>query len=509
MIYYIFFSMLHKSDEEFHCRIFAINFTLPFMKILCACLFICFCYVSPAQSFIIKDIRSFGATGDGKTNDQAAFKKASDYFNQRGGNGKLFISKGTYIVGTQVFTGGQLNKPAYEGNDILTFNGVKNFILEGENGSVIKYRDGQRIGAFSPTTGNVYDHGDNLFLDFKYAAVPGICIYLLNCSEVKILNMDLDGNNGNMILGGVYGDVGRQIPHTGIFILNSKNVLIESVQAHHFGLDGITISNKDNDVSDSIFLANSDFEYNSRQGLSWVGGNFLNVKNCKFNHTGKSKFYSPPGAGVDIEAEGGSIKNGSFDSCEFINNTGVGLLALAGDSRDCFFKNCIFWGSSNRAIWINKPGYSFYNCNVYGSLLQGCDAGNDNDATKFYTCLFEDTVYNGLRTYGDYLVESHNVKRMSFTYCTFISKIKKLCFLSAPDSFSIQQRYQLNNCKFIIENTNLPANDFIAITEGVVAKNCIFNFTTPRAKQNGYNFENSNPVNNPGSSGSKILYEGK
>ena len=60
-------------------------------------------------------------------------------------------------------------------------------------------------------------------------------------------------------------------------------------------------------------ITNSKFEYNSRQGLSWVGGNQLYVKNCKFDHTGKSQdLASPPGAGVDIEAEGGPIRNGVF-----------------------------------------------------------------------------------------------------------------------------------------------------------------------------------------------------
>ncbi len=479
------------------------------MKIIIICLFICRVFIAPAQSFVIKDIKSFGARGDGKANDQAAFRKAAKYFNERGGIGKLIISKGIYIVGSQTFTGGKLNKPAYEGLDILHFSNIKDLIIEGENGSIIKYKDGQRIGTFSPLTGKSYDHGDNFFVDFKYAAVPGICIYLGNCNNIKILNVALDGNNKNMILGGVYGDVGRQISHYGIFILNSKNIEVNNVYAHHFGLDGISVSNKKSDSNDSINITNSIFEYNARQGLSWIGGNGLNVKNCEFNHSGKSKFYSPPGAGIDIEAETGLIKNGIFDSCKISNNTGVGLLALAGDSRDCIFRNCNFWGATNRAIWLNKPGYSFYNCNIFGSVLQGCDANNDKDATKFYNCLFEDTLYNGQRTYGNYLVESRNVKRMSFTNCTFVSKIKKLCLFSAPDSFSIEERYLLQNCKLIINNTNLPAKDFIGITQNIVTKDCTFNFTSDAATEKGYNFKNTSPVTNPGSSGTKILYKGK
>ena len=145
-----------------------------------------------------------------------------------------------------------------------------------------------------------------------------------------------------MILGGVYGDVGRQIPHNGVYILNSRSISIDNINAHHFGLDGIIISNKKSSVSDSIRLTNSIFEYNSRQGLSWVGGNQLYVKNCKFNHTGKGKFSSPPGAGVDIEAESGPIRNGVFDSCEFIDNIGLGMGADSGNSGDCTFQIVLF-----------------------------------------------------------------------------------------------------------------------------------------------------------------------
>ena len=122
-------------------------------------------YYSNAQSFITKDLKYFGAKGDGKTNDQAAFKKASDYFNKRGGFGKLVINKGTYIVGTQIFTGGQLNKPAYLGENILEFISIENFSVEGQAGAIIKYKSNQRIGAFSPSTGKVYEHGNTYFVD--------------------------------------------------------------------------------------------------------------------------------------------------------------------------------------------------------------------------------------------------------------------------------------------------------------------------------------------------------
>ncbi|MEP6596087.1 MAG: hypothetical protein ABJA71_09065, partial [Ginsengibacter sp.] len=187
-----------------------------------------------AQTYVVKDIKSFGAKGNGKTNDHEAFQKAADYFNNRGGNGKLIISKGIYIVGKQPFTGGQGKKPAYEGEDVLHFTKVKNFKVQGTSGSILKYIDSLRFGAFNPDTGEPYEHGNNLFVKHEYAAYAGMCIFLDNCSNVSISNLTLDGNSQHMILGGVYGDVGRQAPHYGIFIKNSNTVNISQLNIHHF-----------------------------------------------------------------------------------------------------------------------------------------------------------------------------------------------------------------------------------------------------------------------------------
>jgi hypothetical protein len=478
------------------------------MKLILSAIFYLFLLAGQAQTYIVKNIKSFGAKGDGKTSDQAAFKMASEFFNKRGGNGKLIIPKGIYLVGNQVFTGGQLNKPAYLGEDVLHFTNIKNFTIKGSDDAILKYINGVRIGTFSPKTGEVYNHGNTTFTDRTYAAIPGMCIIIENGQNIQISNLTLDGNSKNMIVGGIYGDKGWQLPHYGIFIMNSRNVMVNTINAHHFGLDGICVSNKVATSPDSISITNSTFEYNSRQGLSWVGGNQLYVKNCKFNHTGRGKFYSSPGAGLDIEGEVGPIRNGVFDHCEFINNIGLGMGADSGDSGDCTFNDCTFWGSTNFSLWVTKPNFTFTRCNIYGSAARGYSSPDIKNATKFFECLFEDKPYNGQPPYGKYLVESNESKRMNFSNCTFVTNTKKICWLASPNTFSDEEKYQLNNCKFIIRNSNLPQNDFVGITRGVIAKNCTFTFTDS-AKKKGYNFGETDPATSAGFSGTKIIYEVK
>jgi polygalacturonase len=442
--------------------------------------------LSSGQGYIVRDIKSFGAKGDGITNDQEAFETAALFFNERHGNGKLIISKGTYLVGRQEFTGGQERKPAYEGADVVVLKDCSNMDIVGKNGAKIVYADSLRFGTFDPVTGERYDHGNGYFTDYSHAAFIGHCIYISYSSDIRIDSLEIDGNNGSVILGGKYGDAGRQLPHYGIFISNSQNVTISRLYVHHFALDGICISNGYNYQKDSVTLLNSRFEYNSRQGCSWIGGNDLKVTGCTFAHTGRGRFNSPPGAGLDIEEEVGTISGGVFENTVFENNTGCGLVADAGQSRNCSFKDCTFWGVTSWSVWVNKPGFSFTGCNIYGSVVHGYDAANVYDATKFTQCHFEDLPYKGRAVYGEYLLNTNNRKRVSFTDCDFIAHRAKLCWISAPASWNAEEKYTLRNCRFVLRHADLKEKDFAAVIRGIRYSNCSFSFTHPDAKAKQY-----------------------
>ncbi|MFZ1529039.1 MAG: glycosyl hydrolase family 28-related protein [Ferruginibacter sp.] len=69
----------------------ALLFLLPF-----------FCLYSNAQ-VEYKNIKTdFGARGNGKLSDHAAFRRAAAYINKRKGNVVLFIPKGTYLLGQRI-----------------------------------------------------------------------------------------------------------------------------------------------------------------------------------------------------------------------------------------------------------------------------------------------------------------------------------------------------------------------------------------------------------------------
>lgn len=446
-------------------------------------LFLCLFLVSLAlraqgQALVTRDIKSFGARGDGKTNDQAAFEKAAAFFNARGGSGRLIISKGVYLVGRQTYQPNKPGKPLYEGSTLLHFTDAKNLTVEGKGSPVIRYAKGLRFGSFDPATGEPSTNGKNFF-QIGFAATIGNAIELTRCQTVRIGNLELDGNNEAFSLGGSWGDAGRQLPHSGIWLTSSTDIAIINTKAHHFGLDGMVVSNAagSTEKRDAIVINNCQFEYNGRQGLSWVGGNGLIATKSSFSYSGKGKLFSPPGAGVDIEAEVGPVRYGVFTGCQFVDNAGPGLVADSGPGSDCSFVSCLFWGVDSWSAWVRKPRFQFTGSTFHGSIVHGFNADKDEDATVYRGCSFEDIPLNGREPYGKFLIESNYARRMRFENCTLKANSKRLMWLDMSATATPAEKYQLLACHFTFQA------DTVLLNNSVNCKNSTFVAFGPVSKK--------------------------
>jgi hypothetical protein len=212
------------------------------------------------------------------------------------------------------------------------------------------------------------------------------------CSgSVEISDLDLDGNLPNLRIGGQYGDTGWQLPGAGIQLMdNFGPERLQRIHSHHHALDGLTIDGLGGRTArSSIEQLVSD--HNGRQGCSIVGGRGYSFTGCKFSHTGKAGLSSAPGAGVDIEAEGGKrIRDLAFSRCEFSNNSGAGLVADSGDSEGATFDNCRFIGTTNWSVWPNKPRFRFENCTFVGAIVHAFGDSDPARAARFIACTFRD-----------------------------------------------------------------------------------------------------------------------
>ena len=330
----------------------------------------------------------FGAAGDGRTNDTAAFARMADAVNAAGG-GTVMLRNTTYIVG------GHLPAPtsiwAFPPVPVMIFDGCSNGLGIYGNGARLRCDDGLRFGTFDPSTGLATQHAMPFYGATERSSPYVAMLMVQNCTgKVHIEGLELDGNLAGLSLGGPYGDTGWQIPASGLWLSNnSGGETVRDVHSHHHGQDGIYLDAPAGRTT-STELSNVVSEYNGRQGCSIVGGSNHSFVNCRFNHTGRGGLVSAPGAGLDIEAETSPIRNVSFSGCEFSNNAGAGMVADSGDSDGATFTACLFVGTTTWSAWPNKPNFRFSNCRFVGSL---CHAFQDPDpvrAAQFSGCSFLD-----------------------------------------------------------------------------------------------------------------------
>ena len=346
------------------------------------------------------NIKDFGAIGDGITNDTQAFQDAGVAISENNG-GTLIIPEGKYLVGRQTFANGINKGYAYKSEDILAIVGCTNeVIIKGIGKVEIKAIDSLKFGSFDPLTGEAFIHETLPFTNPNYAAGAYRIFMFHSNNSIKVFNIELNGNNETTIIGGQWGDKGIQLNGYGIYSLNNKQLHVENCHLHHMTLDGILsgyVGVTETSDPTPVTLINVRSEYNSRQGLSWVGGIGLTAVNCQFNHTGRV-FHSSPAAGIDIEAEYGVNRNGLFINCEIINNVGVGIGADMGDSADIQFINCKIIGTTYYPIWPRKPRIKFTNCIISGQVVNAYAKQNplDEDYCKFINCTFTDSLkYQG------------------------------------------------------------------------------------------------------------------
>lgn len=370
----------------------------------------------------------FGAAGDGRTNDTKAFARMAEAVSSHG-SGLVEFRRGTYIVGEQYPS---LTPPhSFIGAKLAEFVGCTGPLVIRGNGARIKCADRLRYGTFDVRT-DTPTHHPVPFLGAEMAFPYRSMIKVERCSgPIEVSDLEFDGNVDRLRIGGPYGDLGHQIPAIGLVLANNSGPeIVRDIYSHHHGQDGFLIDGLDRvppaPVQRRITRLRS--EYNGRQGCSIVGGRGYLFEQCQFNHTGRAAVGSAPGAGVDIEAEGGKLnRDFTFVDCEFIDNLGIGMVADTGDSEGAQFTRCTFIGTTAWSAWPFKPRFRFDKCSFVGSLVRAHGDPDPARAAQFHDCTFRDDprlspndkVYLGGKAEG-WIADLSNSANMLFNRCRFL-----------------------------------------------------------------------------------------
>lgn len=347
-------------------------------------------FAAPAATADTVRPEDFGAKGDGRTNDSAAFEALAAHINRRGG-GTVVLRKTTYLVGKQFQSPRVAGYWSFAPHLIMEFKDLARPLVIRGNGAKLVCAPGLRYGTFDPA-GNVVKRPMPNLIQGEIASPYRAMIYAGGCrGTITISDIELDGNLPRLLIGGPFGDSGHQIPSMGLYLEdNHAAETVRNLHCHHHGQDGIVINGVDSKRGRSRF-ENVVCEYNGRQGVSIVGGRGYDFIRSKFNHTGRSAVASAPFAGLDIEAEGTkSNRDFTFTDCEFVNNVGCGMVADSGDSAEAVFTRCKFVGTTVWSAWPNKPYFRFHDCTFVGSVVHAFADNDKERSTQFHNCIFSD-----------------------------------------------------------------------------------------------------------------------
>lgn len=388
------------------------------------------------QSLITINAKAFGFLPSASAaKNTAALQRLSAAINAKSGGVILTIDKGLYKVGSEKPADANSKGYAFQGQATLTISDCKNPVVIEGNGATFQFTEGLHFGAFRKKTGVVHNAPAGGFYEQDYRAFPKNMIELSRNHSATVRNLILDGNVQNFTVGGYWGDVGIQLPADGIFGADNAELVVDGVTSKRFPRDGIQIYNNTPDEKaevKKVSLLNCTFDGNARQGLSWVGGNHLYAVNCKFINTGKTinrfrktAVFSPPGAGIDMEAELGVVRNGTFKNCLIDNNAGVGFLTV-GDVASVTYDGGKIIGATNWSIYGSGPKAVFQNVIVVGSPvnLRIGTGPDDKGNARFNNCLItmDSTLSPTGKVYGGYVMDFGGGAGGFFTNCIIDSK---------------------------------------------------------------------------------------
>jgi hypothetical protein len=430
----------------------------------------------------------FGAVGDGVHDDTHAFQRAASAIQGARAGGEIVIPPGVYIVGGEGTGPGPRpeNFGAFYGLDILRLVGCRGPVAisgAGECDTILRATPSLRYGVFDPETGlpldtsSYYTDGGK-FIDPTFAAYPywGMIWVQGNRYPVLIENLTLDGNLEELYLGGRYSDPQYQLPASGIRAYSNHDLTIRNVTCRGHGLDGITLGWDRVTVQTNVrhLFDHVTCDENARCGLGWAGGDVgLTAQSCFFNRSGRSRFTTTPGAGIDIEPDDLAVpcKNAKFIECSFVGNAVGGLEANLqvgpGDPAllepiDVEFIGCLFTGSpTGYAVYPNRPGIRFAGCKIYGWSIYGFGSTDLNLATQFDGCEFEDVDFEAIPSRrGEAVIEMYG-ENLNFTACKVTANATRALWLQGAHK-------TINGMTVTHRWRELPQNDANVSAQSVV-----------------------------------------
>jgi hypothetical protein len=298
-----------------------------------------------AKNELVINVKDYGATGDGTTDDTTAINSAVTV----GAGRVVVIPKGTYMINAIANTGQ---------------GGQPTGIMVNTAGTTLRFEQGAVFQAITNTSTG-------------YAVI-----------QVTAADCVIDGGtvNGDMI---AHAGSSGQWGHCIELAAGSDRSQVRGTRVANAWGDGVLIWGRPKDVA----LIGITADNNRRQGCSIIDAIRPRVIGCTFQNTGRTKLQLP-GAGLDIEPDPSTTRDvidALVSGCVFDNNAGPGFLSAGqGRTTTATVTGCRSTNNSNHGYWTttNATGITFSACSAksngssgfasdgscVGILYDGCDA---------------------------------------------------------------------------------------------------------------------------------------
>ncbi|MGL4756436.1 MAG: hypothetical protein ACRCXB_29120 [Aeromonadaceae bacterium] len=326
------------------------------------------------------------------------------------GGGKVYFPSGDYTVGAQNFAGATGKGYAYQYEKMFEAAGLTKPLSVHFDGVRFKFADGLRYGSFDPVTGAPisptlpYYNNDS-------RAQTGYVINISNCPIVSAEgSLEIDGRDSARIIGGLWGDKGRQLIEYGLRIANCSIYTVDGAfYFHNLCLDGLYLGNRaDDDCAGTITGVVS--LYNGRQGVSVCGGRSITFNSCALGLTGFGAVNTAPAAAVDLEPELYPLRGVVFNNCRLFKTQGGTLAADDFNIRGAVFNDCVIENDTNASIYSKVSNIKFNRCTIRG-IIDACQPGtnvnqgnfglgNVNAYPEFNDCELHNTMADGEPAFG-------------------------------------------------------------------------------------------------------------
>lgn len=360
------------------------------------------------------NVRDYGATGDGSTDDTAAIQSAID---EAGDGNIVFIPAGTYMINDTGLTA------------------INPCIIQGVGEASILQKITNTSGSYVMLTVN---------------------------GGSTVQNLTFIGDWESHVAS--TGEYGHCVVATGGGNIAIRDCLMESAWG-----DGIYIN-----ATDSVTVDNCKVQYNRRNNISIIKGQNHIVTNSLLLKAGHRKsdnaLGTSPRAGIDLEPNSGdSLGNTKIIGCEFQRNDAAGInVTGVYTSYNTTVQGCIF----------TENGYGFeISHNAIGLTIEGCVFSNRNTSSTFggillsasesenvviSGCVFDTLGYKGI--YG-------GAAGITITGCKFIGSTDQgieLTVVGASDQIVVTGNY-FSGQETAIEldsytNGNISGNVFQDVT---------------------------------------------